>query len=145
MKKQIVVRQCKSHCIGIWAFSAVFIFALLAFVIFMANLTDFSPVIAVMYCVIPVAVLMLLPLYYASWQITFDANGIHKRLFWINVGSHTWAQVQEVRSAFSYTEQEVISILFKDGKTLRFRMMCENATQARKLILSHSSIIEKDR
>lgn len=143
MKKQIVVRQCKTHRIGIWVFSAVFIFALLALVIFMANLAGLPTVAGVLYCIIPVAVLMPLPLYYASWQITFDANGIHKRLFWINAGSHSWAQVKEVRSAWSYTEQEVISILFKDGKALRFRMICENADKARKIILTHSSIMDK--
>lgn len=140
MKKQIVVRRCKAHRIGIWAFSAVFTFALLAYVIFMANLAGLPPVTAVMYCIIPVALLMPLSLYYASWQITFDANGIHERLFWFNAGSHSWAQVKEVRSTFSHTEQEVISIQFKDGKTLRFRMICENAEKARKLILSHHSI-----
>lgn len=143
MKKQIVVRQCKAHRIGLWFFSAVFTFTLLAYVIIMVNLTELPPITAVMYCIIPVAVLIPLPLYYASWQITFNANGIHKRLFWINAGSHSWTQIKEVRSAFSCTEQEVISIHFKDRKIVRFRMICENADEARKLILTHCSIINK--
>lgn len=143
MKKQIVVRKRKNHRIGIWVFYVAFIIVLLGYVIFIADLAELEPGVSITYFTVPVIMLMPLPLHYVSWQITLNANGIYKRLFWITMGSHSWTQVMEVRTTFSYTEQEVISILFKDGKTLRFRMICENADKARKMILTHSSIIYK--
>lgn len=144
-RKQVIVRMNKSHCIGVITLSALLIVGAVASMIVLVSLAEIELWMEILLCAAPVVPMMILPLYYASWQITFNANGIHKRLFWINAGSHSWAQVKEVRSAFSCTEQEVISILFKDGKTMRFRMICDNAEKARKLILSYSSIIDKGR
>lgn len=145
MKKAVVVQINKSQRIGVIVISTLLIVGALVSMSVLVSLAEMELWMEILLCAAPVAPMMILPLYYASWQITFNANGIHKRLFWINAGSHSWAQVKEVRSAFSCTEQEVISILFKDGKTLRFRMICENADTAKKLILSHSSIIDKGR
>lgn len=142
-RKQVIVRMNKSHHIGVITISMLLIVGALASMIVLVSLAEMEPWMEILLCAAPVVPMMILPLYYASWQITFNANGIHKRLFWINAGSHSWAQVKEVRSTFSYTEQEVISILFKGGKTLHFRMICENADKARKMILTHSSIMDK--
>lgn len=139
-RKQVIVRMCKSHRIGVITISALLIAGALVSMIVLVSLAEMDLWMGILLCAVPVVLMLPLPLYCSSWQITLNANGIHKRLFWINTGTHSWAQVKEVRSTFSYTEHEVISILFKDGKTMRFRMICENADKARKLILSHHSI-----
>lgn len=139
-RKQVILRKNKSHRIGVIIISALLIVGALTAMIVLVSLSEMELWIEILLCAAPVVPMMILPLYYASWQITFDANGIHKRLFWINAGSHSWSQIKEVRSAWSYTDQEVISILFNDGKALRFRMICENADKASQLILSHHSI-----
>lgn len=142
MKKAVVVQMNKSHRIGVLVVSSLLIVGVLASMIAMASMAEMELWLKTLLCIAPIIPLLILPLYYASWQIVLNINGIQKKLFWINMGSHSWAQVKEVRSTFSYTEQEIISIHFKDGKTVRFRMTCENADKARKLILSHHSINE---
>ncbi|MBQ7857052.1 MAG: hypothetical protein IJ351_00240 [Oscillospiraceae bacterium] len=92
---------------------------------------------------IPTFLFLPCPLYYATWQITFDSDGIQKRLWGINHKKHAWTQVKEVRSAWLISERSNgISIIFEDKKAVRFRMDCENAEEAKKLILSHCSITE---
>ena len=142
MKKAVVVQMNKSHGIGVLVVSSLLIVGVLASMIALVSLAEMELWAKVLFCIVPIIPLLILPLYYASWQITFNGSGIHKQLFWINAGSHSWSQVKEVRSEYSYTDQEVIRIHFKDGKTARFRMICENADKARKLILSHHSINE---
>lgn len=143
MKKAVVVQMNKSHRIGVLVVSSLLTVGVLASMIAMASMAEMELWLKTLLCIAPIIPLLILPLYYASWQIVLNINGIQKKLFWINMGSHSWAQVKEVRSTFSYTEQEIISIHFKDGKTVRFRMTCENADKARKLILTHCSIGSK--
>ena len=82
-------------------------------------------------------------LYYATWKIIFDADGIQKQLFGINCKNRPWTQVKEVRSAWSTSDRSYgICIIFKDRKAVHFRMDCENAEAAKRLILSYCSIRE---
>lgn len=81
---------------------------------------------------VPMAAMLL---YYERWSVTFSREGIRwKGMF------RPWSQVERVRESWSATEQRVLSIRFRDGKTLRFRMEEENAEQARKMICRHCSI-----
>lgn len=142
-KKTVVVKMCNSHCIMILILSAFLSICMLAAMIYMISSSEFGPGIDLLLLAISTIPFLPLPLYYATWQITFDADGIQQRLFWINQKRHAWTQVTEVRSAWLISERNFgISIKFKDGKTIRFRMDCENAEKARKLILSHRSIVE---
>ena len=143
MKKAVVVQMNKRHRIGMLVVSSLLIVGVLASMIAMASMAEMELWLKTLLCIAPIIPLLILPLYYASWQIVLNINGIQKKLFWINMGSHSWAQIREVRATYSCTEQEVISIHFKDGKIVRFRMICENADKARKLILTHCSIGSK--
>ena len=143
MKKTVVIKMRKTHRIAVLImFSLLYLF-MLAAMIYLVALSEFGFGIILMLLAIPTFLFLPFPLYYASRQITFDADGIQKRLFGIKCKKHAWTQVKEVRSAWLISERNYgISIIFKDKKAVRFRMDCENAEAAKKLILSHCSITE---
>ena len=143
VKKIVVIKMCKAHRIAVLVmFSLLFLF-MLAAMIYVITSSKFEIGIILMLLGIPTFLFLPFPLYYATWQITFDADGIQKRLFGIKCKKHAWTQVKEVRSAWLISERNyVISIVFKDRKSIHFRMDCENAEAAKKLILSHCSITE---
>ena len=142
-KKTIVIKMRKGHRIlVITMFSLLFLF-ILAAMIYVITSSAYEIGTILMLLAIPTFLFLPFLLYYATWQIKFDADGIQKRLFGIKCKKHAWTQVKEVRSAWLISERSYgISIIFKDKKAVRFRMDCENAEAAKKLILSHCSITE---
>ena len=142
-KKTIVIKMRKAHRILVLTmFSLLFLF-MLAAMIYVITSPKFETGIILMLFAIPTFLFLPFPVYYATWQITFDADGIQKRLFGINHKKHEWTQVKDVRSAWLISERSYgISIIFKNRKVIHFRMDCENAEAAKKLILSHCSITE---
>ena len=142
-KKTVVIKMCKAHRILVLTiFSLLFLFVFVAMILLIL-LGDYEIGIILLIIAVPTILFLPCPLYYATWQITFDADGIQKRLFWLNQKRYAWTQVKEVRSAWLISERNYgISIIFKDKKAVRFRMDCENAEAAKKLILSHCSITE---
>ena len=142
-KKTIVIKMRKAHRILVLTmFSLLFLF-MLAAMIYVITSSKFEIGIILMLLAVPTFLFLPFPVYYATWQITFDADGIQKRLFGINHKKHEWTQVKDVRSAWLISERSYgISIIFKNRKAIHFRMDCENAEAAKKLILSHCSITE---
>ena len=142
-KKTIVIKMRKAHRILVLTmFSLLFLF-MLAAMIYVITSSKFEIGIILMLLAIPTFLFLPFPLYYATWKIVFVADGIQKRLFGVNCKKHPWTQVKEVRSAWLISERNYgISIIFKNRKTIHFRMDCENAEAAKKLILSHCSITE---
>ena len=142
-KKTIVIKMRKAHRIFVLTiFSLLFLFMLAAMILLTLS-GDYGIGIIFLIIAVPTILFLPCPLYYATWQITFDADGIQKRLFWLNQKRYAWTQVKEVRSAWLISERNYgISIVFKDRKAIHFRMDCENAEAAKKLILSHCSITE---
>ena len=142
-KKTIVIKMRKAHRIFVLTtFSLLFLF-MLAAMIYVITSSKFEIGIILMLFAIPTFLFLPFPVYYATWQITFDADGIQKRLLGINCKKRPWTQVKEVRSAWLVYERSYgISIIFKNRKATHFRMDCENAEAAKKLILSHCSITE---
>ena len=142
-KKTIVIKMRKAHRILVLTmFSLLFLF-MLAAMIYVFTSSKFEIGIILMLFAIPTFLFLPFPVYYATWQITFDADGIQKRLLGINCKKRPWTQVKEVRSAWLVSERSYgISIIFKDRRAIHFRMDCENAEAAKKLILSHCSITE---
>ena len=142
-KKTIVIKMRKAHRIFVLTtFSLLFLF-MLAAMIYVITSSKFEIGIILMLLAVPTFLFLPFPVYYATWQITFDADGIQKRLFGINHKKHEWTQVKDVRSAWLNSERSYgISIIFKNRKVIHFRMDCENAEAAKKLILSHCSITE---
>ena len=143
VKKNVVIKMRKAHrVVVLFMFILLFLF-MLAAMIYVITSSKFEIGIILMLLAIPTFLFLPFPLYYATWQIKFDADGIQKRLFGIKCKKHAWTQVKEVRSAWLISERSNgISIIFKDKKAVRFRMDCENAEAAKKLILSHCSITE---
>ena len=143
VKKIVVIKMRKVHRIAVLVmFSLLFMF-MLAAMIYVITSSKLEIGIILMLLAIPTFLFLPFPLYYVTWKITFDADGIQKRLFGVNHKKHTWTQVKEVRSAWLISERSyVISINFKDRKAIHFRMDCENAEAAKKMILSHCSITE---
>ena len=142
-KKTIVIKMRKAHRIFVLTiFSLLFLFVFVAMILLIL-LGDYEIGIILLIIAVPTILFLPCPLYYATWQITFDADGIKKRLFGINHKKYAWTQVKEVRSAWLISERSYgIIIVFKDRKAIHFRMDCENAEAAKKLILSHCSITE---
>ena len=143
VKRIVVIKMRKTHRIAVLImFSLLYLF-MLAAMIYLVALSEYGFGIILMLLAIPTFLFLPFPLYYATWQITFDADGIQKRLFGIKCKKHAWTQIKEVRSAWSISERNyIIRIVFKDRKAIHFRMDCENAEAAKKLILSHCSITE---
>ena len=144
VKKIVVIKMRKAHRIAVLVmFSLLFLFMLAAMIYVIAS-SEFEIGIILMLLAIPTLLFLPFPLYYATWQIKFDADGIQKRLFGIKCKKRIWTQVKEVRSGWLISARNyVISIVFKDRKAIHFRMDCENAEAAKKLILSHCSITER--
>lgn len=142
-KKTIVIKMRKAHRILVLTmFSLLFLFMLAAMICVIAS-NKFEIGIILILLAIPTFLFLPFPLYYATWQITFDADGIQKQLFGIKYKKHAWTMVKEVRSMWLVSERSYgISIVFKDSKAIHFRMDCENAEAAKKLILSRCSITE---
>ena len=143
IKKTVVVKMRKAHRIFVLTTFSLLFLSMLAAMIYVITASPFEIGIILMLLTIPTFLFLPFPVYYATWQITFDADGIQKRLFGINHKKHEWTQVKEVRSAWLISERSYgISIFFKNRKAIHFRMDCENAEAAKKLILSHCSITE---
>ena len=143
VKKIVVIKMRKAHRIAVLVmFSLLFLFMLAAMIYVIAS-SELEIGIILMLLAIPTLLFLPFPLYYATWQIKFDADGIEKRLFGIKCKKRIWTQVKQVRSGWLISERNyVISIVFKDRNAIHFRMDCENAEAAKKLILSHCSITE---
>ena len=142
-KKPVVIKMRKTHRILVLTTFSLLFLSMLAAMFYTITLSNFEIEIAIMLLVIPAILFLPLPLYYATWQITLDVGGIQKRFLGINCKKHLWTEVKEVRSAWLISERSYgISIIFKNRKAIHFRMDCENAEAAKKLILSHCSITE---
>lgn len=142
-KKTVVIKMRRTHRILVLTLFSLLFLSMLAAMIYLIASSEYGFEIILMLLSIPVILFLPCPLYYATWQITFDADGIQKQLFGIKCKKHLWAQIKEARSAWLISERSYgISIQFKDGQSVRFRMDCENAEAAKKLILSHCSIKE---
>ena len=143
VKKPIVIKMRKAHRVLVLAMFGLLFLCMLVAMIYVMTSTGFHMGIVMILFAIPTFLFLPFPLYYATWKIKFDANGIQKHFLGKNGKKYPWSQVKEVRSAWLISERSNgISIIFRDGKAIHFRMDCENAEAAKKLILLHCSITE---
>ena len=130
-KKTIVIKMRKAHRILVLTmFSLLFLF-MLAAMIYVITSPKFETGIILMLFAIPTFLFLPFPVYYATWQITFDADGIQKRLSESMVRSarghkskkcalHGWFLNEAMVSAlFSKTEKQFISAWI--AKTLKLQ------------------------
>lgn len=142
-KKTVTVRRRKSHRVAVFLLSAFLMVCILGAMICLLSLAEIGWGSSLFFCIAALIPFLPLPVYYATWRITFAPDGIRRCLFWFDQKCRPWTQVNEVRAIWLTSERcQVVSIRFKDGKTIHFRMDCDNAERARKLILSHCSITE---
>lgn len=132
MKKAIIVKKNQNHIYGL-RFLAVFFLASVG--VAMALWGYFA--LLCLPAVLPVLVMLL---YYETWQISFSSNAISKRIFFRNSGTYSYAQLSDVVMLYSSKEHEYIRMIFKDGKKWSFRLEDQNANQAVSRITSHRSI-----
>ena len=134
-KKAIVLKKCKSHRVGIVAFSVAMLAALTVCVIALRSA-------AAILLYIPILVILApLTLYYLSWNIRFEEKVIVKSVFFRETNRFSYSMLREVVKRYYTSEQNfTIRMHFVNGKTLQFRMDDKNADKATKKLLKHCSI-----
>lgn len=132
--QQITVKKCPAHRTGIkwfcyicWVLSGVL----------MGLVQDWKIYLVIISLIMFPTFLM--HIYFDTWTIDFSAGAIIRRR-WGTEQSYGWKDVQQVTSNFSPTEGPYIRIRFRDGRVFQFRMVDENAAEAKKMLLKHTSI-----
>ena len=132
--QQITVKKCPAHRTGIKWFC--YICWILSGAL-MGIVQDWK-----LYLVIISLIMFptfLMHIYFDTWAIDFSADAIIRHR-WGTEQSHGWNDIHLVTTHFSPTEGAYIRIRFRDNKTIQFRMIDENATEAKKMLLKHTSI-----
>ena len=135
MKQTARIRKRKSHRIlilAVWLFTFIF---MTSNVIYMRD-----PKVFLIF--IPILILItLLGIYYCTWQLYLDQKYIVKRLFFREVKRYSYTQIQKaVKEHFVSEQQTCVIVYFVDGKSIHFRMDCDGAIQAVKILSKHRTI-----
>ena len=132
--QQITVKKCPAHRTGIkwfcyicWVLSGVL----------MGLVQDWKIYLVIISLIMFPTFLM--HIYFDTWTIVFTAGAIIRHR-WGTEQSYGWKDVQQVTTNFSPTEGPYIRIRFRDGKAFQFRMVDENAAEAKQMLLKRTSI-----
>lgn len=135
MKNTIIIRKNQGHIWFVRMFSLCALGILCWFAMLLAQWE-----ITVLLC-IPVAVpVIVLMVYYETWQISLTADTIQKKCMFFHVESFSYTQITDAAYFYSHTEDWYVQISFQDRRVLRFRMICDNAEKAAAIIQKHRSI-----
>lgn len=134
MKKDIVIKKNRTHRIGIRVLSVLSIGFTVTLTMYMKQGN------MILLCLPWLLISGCLLCYYETWQICFNSNAVHKKVFFWNCGTYSYLQMKDVTRSYSYTEHEYICICFADGKYFRFRSEDENADKAIVQICKHRTI-----
>lgn len=134
--KSIVVRKAYGHRIALRFFTALF---LAAIAVIAACFRQLAWIILLM-CSPVLAGMIGMLLYYETWQVILEQDGIRKRVFGFSGKARGYSQIKDVVTRRSYTEQGIIRVTFSDNSSIKFRLEDENAEKAKKRILSYHSI-----
>lgn len=134
-KQAIVLKKCKSHRIGIVAFSVAMLAVLTVCVMALRS-------VAAILLYIPLFITLApLTLYYLSWNIRFEEKVIVKSVFFRETNRFSYSMLREVVKRYYTSEQNyTIRMHFTNGKALQFRMDDENADKVAKKLQKHCSI-----
>ena len=121
MKKIITVRKNEKHRIGIF--------------LVMIAVGILSGIISISAKSLPITALTLswlllsfvLWLYYETWKIILEQKKIYKKVFFLRSKQYSYFEIKDAMIWHSYTESQVITISFSDGKYMQFRLTDENA------------------
>ncbi len=139
--KIVVIRQRRNYRI----FMSLFSLLLMAVTVFLSvciwiSAQEEAGLMAMLLVLIEGMLCLPMVLWYTTWKVTLHEQGIRKELFGHTIRDYTWNQVQAVENFYPYGSYDYIYVLFKDGKKLNFRMDCDNASEAKRMLLSHFSI-----
>ena len=135
MKQTSIVKKRKSHRILILSF---WLLTLGFMIISVINMRDPKIFLIFIPILIPIT---LLGIYYYTWQLYLDQKYIVKRLFFREVKRYSYAQIQKIVKEHFVSEQQLcVVVYFVDGKTIHFRMDCDSAIQAVKILSKHRTI-----
>ena len=93
----------------------------------------------------PIVIHLPLVLQLTTWKVTLHEHGIRKEVFGCTTRDYTWEQVRTIEDFKPSGEWNYIYVIFRDGKKLSFRIDFDNATEAKRVLLSRFSIVEKGR
>ena len=133
--KPVIVKKCKHHRIGI-VFLSIFLLAVLTVCVIATR----TPVAILLY-IPPLMLLFPMVLYYLTWQIRFEEEVIVRTVLGRKTRTYSFTMLREVVKRYYISElNNIVRMVFSDGKVLQFRMDDENAVQAVKILQRHCSI-----
>ena len=132
--KTVVVRRNQAHRMGVRCMGGLGVLSMGIAGGFCGQIT---PALGIL-CEAAAVVIALMVWSFERLRVTFDPDGI----IWKG-RLRPWTQVERVWVRRSPSDGEVISIRFRDGKTLQLRMIEENAWKARRVICAHCSIEDR--
>lgn len=134
MKKDVIVKKCKSHRYAM-RFCTILFAAFPTVLVIIKPLTVF----ALPGCV-PVLLFIPVMLYYETWQIRFTEKEIVKSVFW-KKKKYSYTQIQRAIKGYAFSEKAVVvRVIFLNGKTLQFSKDDENGEKAERILLKHCSV-----
>ena len=135
MKQTALVKKRKSHRILILTFWLFAFVLMISSAIYMRDPKIFLIFIPLL---IPIT---LLGIYNCTWQLYLDQKYIAKRVFFREVKRYSYTQIQKVvKEHFVSEQQTCVIVYFVDGKNIHFRMDCDDAIQAVKMLSKHRTI-----
>ena len=135
MKNTVAVKKSKSH---IYAVRAAFLLFSASFAAAVAWAGKNALYISLLCGAIFIPVL-LLELYCETWRISFGEKICRKFFFFER--TYEWRELKEAKKYYSLSENgEILLLVFKGGRSLRFRLNDQNGGEAERLILKHCNI-----
>lgn len=136
MKKVITVRKNRAQRAGLWSLLVILVCAAVAVCLF------WSPFIQSFLLFFPIILLaFFMALYYEIWQVSFDQRKISLKRLFFGTRIYSYAQISDAYTTHSISlRDEHICLSFSDGKRIVFLLKDENATMAKRMLLSHHSL-----
>ena len=133
----VVVMKKRSHRV----FALIMGVAMLLMPIFISIAARIS-VEMMLLCFAPVFVIACPMIWHTlTWKLCFDSKGITNTVFGFRGKTHGYQEIRDAVYRYSSSDSAmIVRIVFADGKSVKFRVVDENAQKARKYLLSHHSI-----
>ena len=91
-------------------------------------------------CLPGMIILSLVFYYVLSWKIMASKNGIHISFPFARNIMMKWDDLEDVYTAYSFTNHETMTLVFRNGKRITVPQRCQNAIVFRDMIIAHKSI-----
>lgn len=134
-KKRVIVTKNQSH--RLLAMTALIVYLIVSlWTITTYSLSEIGVVLFV-----PGLVILSIVLYCTlSWRIIADNEGLQAIFPFAKKRTYKWNDLKEVYFSYSFTNHEVLTLLFLNGKRIVVPGKCKNANSLRGIIITHKSI-----